>query len=143
MDTAAVPKGAGAFPPEKELFTSRESAAYLGITLPGFNYHRHQTKPDGSPRIEPAEKIGTNYRYSRAALNDLYEYIHGVPMAADEYTSKEALRYLGISQQTLTIHIKEQHITPRYTRKEGGYRRKQFFTRQQLDSFRDTYLRSK
>lgn len=143
MSTGAVPKGAGDFPPEKDLFTAREAAQYLGITPAGFNYHRRYKNPDGSPRIEPAERIGTNYRYSRAALNALYQFVHGTGYTEDEFTSKEALEYLGVSQETLTRHIRDNHITPRYTRKEKGYRRKQVFTRQQLDTLKDQFLRVK
>lgn len=135
------PPGAEQFPEDKQWFSSHEAAVYLGMSFGGFNYSRY-LKRRGERIAADATRSG-KAMYSRGLLDSYYESIQTTPLAKNEFTSKQALEYLGIVQATLNYHIGRGNITPSIMRISSSPGQRQIFTRVQLDDLKANHLRRK
>lgn len=134
------PPGAEQFPEDKKWFSSHEAAVYLGMSYAGFNYHRYLKR---GRRIASGAAQSRKAMYSRKLLNAYYESIQTPPLAENEFTSKQALEYLGIVQATLNYHIGRGHITPRVELISSIPGTRLIFTLAQLDDLKANHTRKK
>ena len=118
----------------KELFSTREAAAYKGLTVAQFEYQRRVKRA-----IRPDGRMGRGYYYRRETL-DAFEPRWqqpghgGRPQAipASALTVREAAAYLGYTYQTLRSYIGRGLLVP--DGKAGGLL---WFRRATLDAFRE------
>jgi hypothetical protein len=107
---------------KKDIFSSKEACAYLGIDFSLFRYHVYVKK-----NLLPDYKIGHNIAFHRATLDE-FRHKH----QAKGYTITEAAEYLGVETNWIKNHLfNTKLLVP--DGKNGQY---MIFNKETLDAMR-------